>query len=129
MMLWFYLMHKIEKLHPLEGGIFRLKYRTDRRAGMPIEHPLIFYPKYAIEIARKATLYARTILRANRAYRTVMREDNLKTYTDIAITPADASEFDELEMFHATQGGDMAVAKSRDQDKRRERYASAAAGS
>ena len=31
LMLWFYLMYRIEHLHPLEGGIFRLKYRRDRR--------------------------------------------------------------------------------------------------
>lgn len=129
MMMWFYLMYKIEKLHPLEGGIFRLKYRTDRRTGMPLEHPLVFYPKYGFEIVRKAGRYAWLILKAHRAYWKVMREDNLETYSDIAITPADASEFDELEMFHATQGGKKAVAKSRDQERRRIRYAAAAAGS
>ena len=128
-MLWFYLMYKIEKLHPLEGGIFRLKYRTDRRPGMPIENPLVFYPKYAFETALKATRYAWMILGSYRAYWKVMREDNLEAYTDIALSPADDTQFDELEMFHVTQGGEKAVAKSRDQDKRRERYASAAAGS
>jgi len=129
MMMWFYLIHKIEKLHPLEGGIFRLKYRTDRRPGMPIEPAVIFYPKYALETAYKAACYGWMILRAYRAYWKVMREDKAETYTDIAITPADTSELDELEMFSATQGGEKAVAKSRDQEKRRVRYASAAAGS
>ena len=96
---------------------------------MPIENPLIFYPKYAFETAYKASRYAWMILGAYRAYRKVMREGNLEAYTDIAITPTDATELDELEMFNVTQGGEKAVAKSRDQDKRRERYAAAAAGS
>ena len=33
-------MFEAEGIHPLEGGILRLKYRRDRRHGMPIENPL-----------------------------------------------------------------------------------------
>ena len=35
-----------EGVHPLEGGVFRLKFRRDRRAGLPRESPLVFYPRY-----------------------------------------------------------------------------------
>jgi hypothetical protein len=122
-LLWFYLMHKIEHLHPLEGGIFRLKYRTDRRFGMAIENAAIFYPKYAVEIARKLVRYGWMILGAYRIYWKVAKDPDAKAYSDIAITPVDAEEFDELELFHGTQGGEAAVEKSRSDSKRRERYA------
>jgi hypothetical protein len=37
--LWFYLTVRYEGVHPLEGGALRLKFRRDRRHGMPIEKP------------------------------------------------------------------------------------------
>ncbi len=122
-MLWFYLMFKIEGLHPLEGGIFRLKYRLDRRAGTPIEHPAVFYPKYAFEIMRKAAQYGWMILNAYRGYRQVARDPNAADYTDIAITPASVEEFDELQLFRDTRGGEGAVEKSRTDRKIREQHA------
>ena len=36
-MMWFKLMIAHEGVHPLEGGVFRLKFRRDRRHGMPLE--------------------------------------------------------------------------------------------
>ncbi len=44
--LWFNLMILFEAVHPLEGGAFRLKFRRDRRHGMPIESRFVFYPRY-----------------------------------------------------------------------------------
>ena len=35
-----------EKVHPLQGGLFRRKYRHDRRLGLPVEPRWSFYPKY-----------------------------------------------------------------------------------
>ena len=52
-----FLMYKIERRHPAEGGLFRLKDRRGRRSGMPIVHPLIFYPAYAFETAIKLSRY------------------------------------------------------------------------
>ena len=116
LMLWFYLMYKIERLHPLEGGLFRLKYRKDRRVGMPIEHPLVFYPRYAAEIAKKANSYAWMIWKAYRLLRRVERDQKNSAYSDLAITPSDENELDTLSMFHATSGGEAAVAKKRRED-------------
>ncbi|MFQ5596451.1 MAG: B12-binding domain-containing radical SAM protein [Nitrospiria bacterium] len=48
-LLHFYACPKIEKVHPLEGGLIRIKSRTDRRHGLPIENPLVFYPRYVAE--------------------------------------------------------------------------------
>ncbi len=122
-MMWFYMMYRIEGLHPLEGGIFRLKYRRDRRSGLPLENPLVFYPKYAAEIVRKASLYGWMMFKGYRAYKQVMREENLANYTDLAITPAGSEEQEGLELFQATQGGDEAVERSRAAAKRREKFA------
>ncbi len=52
--LWFKLMILYEGVHPLEGGAFRLKSRRDRRASLPLENPLVFYPRYWGGIVVKA---------------------------------------------------------------------------
>ena len=41
---------RIEDVHPLQFGFVRRKVRTQRRHGMPIVNPLIFYPWRALEV-------------------------------------------------------------------------------
>jgi len=56
-LLWFKLMTMFEAVHPLEGGAFRRKSRRDRRYGLALENPFVFYLRYAGEIAGKARQY------------------------------------------------------------------------
>ena len=46
-MTMFKIMFEAEGIHPLEGGIVRMKYRRDRRYGMPIEPIGVFHWKLA----------------------------------------------------------------------------------
>ena len=48
-LLEFYVLATVEGVHPLEGGVWRQKYRRDRRPTMPIESPFVFYPRLAAE--------------------------------------------------------------------------------
>ncbi|MGE3872957.1 MAG: radical SAM protein [Parvibaculaceae bacterium] len=116
-MLWFYIMYLIEKLHPLEGGIFRFKRRTDRRPGMPIENPLVFYPRYAGEVLLKVCRYGAMILRFRKLYQKVMRDPNRAAFTDIAIAKPDESELETLALYRDTAGGEAAVARKRQADE------------
>jgi hypothetical protein len=56
-MLWFKLMTMFEAVHPLEGGAFLRKSRHDRRHGLPLESPFVFYPRYIGETVGKAWPY------------------------------------------------------------------------
>ncbi len=49
----FHACARIERMHPLEGGLFRLKFRRDRRSHMPLEAPAVFYSRYLWDIVRK----------------------------------------------------------------------------
>jgi hypothetical protein len=122
LMLWFYMMLCIEKVHPLEGGVFRRKYRTDRRSGLTVEGPLVFYPRYWAETACKALRYAGMFHRGYRIYRSVMRHPDKAIYSDLAITPPDAGELETLDIFGATSGGRAAVARKRREDDQRARH-------
>ncbi len=111
--MWFKLMIDHEGVHPLEGGAFRLKFRRDRRHGMPIESPLLFYPRYAGEIAVKAAKYLRFFLGTRRILKEALEAPDRWTYSDLAITPPRDDEFEALELYHATSGGEAALARKK----------------
>lgn len=101
-----------EHIHPLEGGILRIKRRRDRRPELPIEHPLVFYPKLALEFVRKlATAY-----RMHRRYRRILVEVMAEpggSYTDIAMTPVGEVADEQLGLFTATVAAREFVQKRR----------------
>jgi hypothetical protein len=111
--LWFYLAFKYEGVHPLEAGIFRLKFRRDRRLDQRRESPLLFYPRYVGETLVKAwrawSMYRRT--------KTMLAEIEAApdrwTYTDLAIAPPLENEFEALDLYHATAGGEAALDRKR----------------
>jgi hypothetical protein len=112
-MLWFKLMIEYEGVHPLEGGAFRLKFRRDRRHGMLLEPRAVFYPRYAAETAVKAWHYFRLYRATKRDLQQVLQASDRGTYTDMAIEPLQDDELDTLDLYHATSGGEAAVAKVR----------------
>ncbi|MGH6870785.1 MAG: B12-binding domain-containing radical SAM protein [Rhizomicrobium sp.] len=97
--LWFASSLAVEKVHPLQGGILRIKNRRDRRSTLPIESPLVFYPKLAADFVAK---HARLIHKAwaiNRIARRVQADPANLAYTDLAMTPVTDEDTDTLEMF------------------------------
>jgi len=113
LMMWFWLMVRYEGVHPLEGGYFRIKVRTDRRSGMPIENPLVFYPRYLTEIVTKHWAIVSNVARFYWRYKAVKRAPDRKTYTDLALTPVDQDNQNDLSMMTETRGGQEAVAKAK----------------
>jgi len=110
---WFRLMIDHEGVHPLEGGAFRLKSRRDRRYGLPLESPLLFYPRYWGGTAIKAAKYARFFLQTRRILNEVLESPDRYAYADLAITPPKDDEFEALELYHATTGGEAALARKK----------------
>jgi hypothetical protein len=115
-LLWFRLVSSYEGVHPLEGGALRLKFRRDRRPGLPRENPLAFYPRYAGETAVKAWRYWKVWREARAMLKEVPVAPDRATYADLAITPPEAEEYDTLDLYHATRGGEEALAKKRRTD-------------
>jgi hypothetical protein len=111
--MWFRLMTLYEGVHPLEGGAFRLKFRRDRRSGMQLEHPLVFYPRHWGGIAIKAWRYFKFHRRAMSMLKEVMAAPDRSSYVDLAIAPVQDRDYDHLDLYHATSGGEAALAKQR----------------
>src|SRR5674476_134981 len=107
--LWFYLMILFEGVHPLEGGALRLKFRRDRCSSMPLENPIVFYARYWGGTALKFWNYARVYLRCKAMLTAALKAPDRWSYSDLAIAPPQADEFDALDLYHATAGGEAAL--------------------
>lgn len=102
---------RLEKLHPLEGGLFRRKYRRDRRPGMPIENRLSFYLRYMFEILGKYGHLAAMYWQYRRILKGV--EADSSPYTDVAIEPVQQDQLDTLELYTTTPAARFALEKLR----------------
>jgi radical SAM superfamily enzyme YgiQ (UPF0313 family) len=112
-LLWFSTSALVEKVHPLQGGIFRLKYRTDRRPGFPIEPVWSFYPKYLWELLSKHVVLARHLWRINHMRRRIEADPDRFAYTDQALAPVTDYEAESFELFTQNQAARNAVEKAR----------------
>jgi hypothetical protein len=123
----FKMMFEIEGLHPLEGGMLRRRYRLDRRPGFPIENPLFFYPRFVAETVTKTVRFVWRRLASRTILRRVMRERVANPYSDMAIQPIDAHDFETFDLFKETTGGVAAVNKKLREDERRKLVQASAA--
>ena len=99
----FYGSYRYEKLHPLQSGLFRRKIRTARRPDMPLESPLTFYPRRALQFI---TTYAKLwgyFARLHLMRKRVQRDPARMQYMDLALTPPSKDADAELEMLKAVE--------------------------
>ena len=88
--LQFYFTFRQEKVHPLQGGFFRRKRRSQRRSGLPRENPLLFYPRRVWEIVDTHARMIAFYLFLHRIRKRVERDP--LPYSDPALLPLDAAE-------------------------------------
>ena len=123
-LLWFKLVSAYEGVHPLEGGAFRRKFRRDRRNGLPRENPFLFYSRYFGESVVKMWRYWSVYRQCKSILDEVLAAPDRWTYTDLAIAPPRDDEFEALDLYHATAGGEAALArKQRDDAIRNSKHA------
>jgi len=103
----------IENLHPLQGGIWRRKYRLDRRTGMPIEPAWSFYPKRLWETVRKVRMMTRWWLELDRIRQEVRKDPNKHAYMDAALQPVDEHDVETMAMFTHNEGARNEVARTK----------------
>jgi radical SAM superfamily enzyme YgiQ (UPF0313 family) len=109
LIVWFKGCIGIEGIHPLEGGFLRLKARRDRRPELPRESPLIFYPKFLLELSAKQLKWAHLYLRLYRMYSKLKKDPRRGEYMDLAITPVTDDEIETREMFQTQEARNYVV--------------------
>jgi len=115
---WFMSAIHLEKVHPLESGVFRLKFRRDRRPGLPIEAVWRFYPKYWAESVLKIAKLVALYTRLRRLYLRLKKDEARFKYTDLALTPVTDHDVEDLEMFHTPSAAAFIAQEQRRQHAR-----------
>lgn len=104
---------RLEKVHPLQGGIFRLKHPSERRPGLLPENPWLFWPRFGWETFSKHMVLAGAILRML-AWQTAIRYGpDARSYMDQALTPVSDDEDETLDLLTKTSGAREAVSHIR----------------
>ncbi|MBA2503437.1 MAG: radical SAM protein [Pyrinomonadaceae bacterium] len=116
---WFKGCIGIERIHPLEGGFLRLKFRRNRRSGLPLENPLLFYPKYYAAMIWKQFLWVSLYLRLRLVYRKVRKDPRRFEYMDLALEPVRADETETRELFQSETAQKYVVQMKRLEEIRR----------
>jgi hypothetical protein len=99
---WFIGSTRIERIHPLECGFVRLKFRRDRRPGLPIEPAWRFYPRYLAESATKQARWLWLWGKQYKLYHAIKKDPNRRSYMDDALTPVHEDEINR-EMFNTDE--------------------------
>jgi radical SAM superfamily enzyme YgiQ (UPF0313 family) len=102
-LVWFRGSAQIEKVHPMEGGFLRLKFRKDRRPILPTESPWIFYPKYLAETLWKQFQWASLFARCYLILRKVIRDPKRSEYKDLAVAPVTEDDLETQELFQSAE--------------------------
>jgi hypothetical protein len=98
---WFNGCIDIERIHPLEGGFLRRKFRTSRRSNLPLENSLIFYPMNFLETVWKQIRWISLYLRLRLIYLKVKRDPQRFDYMDLALEPVTDDETETRELFQS----------------------------
>jgi hypothetical protein len=103
---------RLDNVHPLQGGLLRLKHPTERRPGLPRVPAWRFWPGFVLgTVARQARLIG-AILRWTVVATMISRSATAKTYTDQAITAVPDDE-EGSDLLTKTSGAQAAVAHVR----------------
>lgn len=106
-------MVPLEKVHPLQSGILRLKHPSERRPGMKTVHPLVFWPRFVAESIVKQARFVGIIAKLAVTAWLIARDPASKTYMDKALTPVADDDEEKLSLFTETSGGVAAVTHAR----------------
>lgn len=102
----------IEKVHPLQAGILRLRHPSERRPDLPREPALAFWPRFLWQTLRRNAAVVGRIAGLMLMARSVLKEKGVGAYHDQALTPVGAED-DGLDLLTKTSGGQKAVAHAR----------------
>jgi radical SAM superfamily enzyme YgiQ (UPF0313 family) len=96
---------RIEGVHPLQFGFVRRKIRTQRRYGMPVVNPVIFYPWRIYDFWRVGLQWIKVARRYRAMMKRIKADPNALNYIDEAMSlpSVDSSGMTDFVQTHAAQ--------------------------
>jgi hypothetical protein len=110
---YYYYSQVFEGVHPLQGGVFRRKIRTQRRAVFPRENPLSFYSRRLKEIFSTYFPAVRFLWWLHKLCRRIESDPIARTYSDIATTLAIERAEESLQLYQQTDAAHRALTQAR----------------
>lgn len=110
LLLTFSLTHRIEKVHPLQSGILRLRHPSERRPGLPAESILLFWPRLTFELLRKTAVTLAALSRLAPMSIRISRNPDRLRYRDRALSRMDDDDEGALELLTQTSSAKQAAA-------------------
>ncbi len=101
---------RLEKVHPLQGGIFRLKHPSERRPGLPRESALLFWPRFVLGSLAKHAILIGHLARLLAWGTSIAWSPGARNYMDRALTPVGDDDDESLDLLTKTTGALAAVA-------------------
>ena len=85
-------------------GLMRYIARKERRPGLPLENPFIFYPRTFLNSIKNMMAIAYASTDMTRVATRMWKKKEFIGYIDEAITPVEISDYENLEMYQQTRG-------------------------
>jgi radical SAM superfamily enzyme YgiQ (UPF0313 family) len=105
---------RLENVHPLQAGLFRLRHPSERRPGLPRENALIFWARFVAETIGKNAIFVATIGRLLLMKIEIERDPNALAYLDQALEPVGDDDDDaSSDLLTQTSGAVTAVAHAK----------------
>jgi radical SAM superfamily enzyme YgiQ (UPF0313 family) len=105
--------NRLENVHPLQGGLLRLKHPSERRPGLSREHTGTFWFRFVCNTLYKHAVIAGLIGRLLLMAMAIARDANARSYQDQALTSVSDEEDVTLDLLTKTAGARAAVAQIR----------------
>jgi hypothetical protein len=104
---------RLETVHPLQGGLLRLRHPSERRPSRVAESVFAFWPRLVWDTLMVHLSLARLIVRLTLLARSIARDPEAHNYRDQALAPVSEDDDESLDLTTMTTGGLAAVAHSR----------------
>ena len=104
---------RLENVHPLQGGIVRLKTPSERRPGLPREAPFGFWLRFCWTTLTKHAILAGTVARLVSAKIAIASNRGALAYMDQALMPVGEDGDETHDLVTKTAGGREAVAHAK----------------
>ena len=102
-------MMQLEKVHPLQSGLIRMKHPTECRPGLPEKGKLSFYFGYWGHLILSNAHFVKTAWQIFALKRRIERDPNRLSYTDQALTPVQDDEETTFDYLSKTDGAKEAI--------------------
>jgi radical SAM superfamily enzyme YgiQ (UPF0313 family) len=113
LLLNFSLSVRLERVHPLQSGIFRLRHPSERRPGLPRENAVAFWLHFVFESIYKTATILSTAARLALVGIKVARDPKRFEYLDEALIPVSDEDDETLELLTQSAAAKQAAAHQR----------------